>query len=158
MQNAKILDNVRKLMETISLIETIKEDGGSEVAKRFGAITKRFANMIMADGLINALLFAYSKAKYSGVMGIANSQRKKERIKYIRDNNVDTNKVWAVLIWMTIKILADAKFIQVDTNKLEEYDPLKILEKIEEKYSYIVIGYLIKHLELLAKIFDSYSR
>jgi len=152
MQNGKILDFLRDILSKISYKES------SEVAKKFATTTKRFANMIMADGLINALLFAYNKAKYNEVKNIVASQKQNQKIEYIKDDTVDTSRIWATLIWITIKILKKREIVNIDADEPEEYDPLTILEEIEKNFSPIVVGYLIKHLDLLAKIFDAHAQ
>ena len=139
------------------ILSKIKDMDNKELAGKLTRITKRLANMIMADGLLNALLFAYSKAKYKTIDEII-KEEDTSQIRLLDGEKVKEKKIWALMIWIVVKIFKKIGLLSnIDVKNLASYEPLNLLGEIRNVPTFAE-KYLIKNLDVLAKFFDAYSR
>ena len=119
-------------------------EGKSRQWKLLSNYSKRMENMILSDGLTKSLLFAFSKAKIANIDEVIKGFDNKS----IEYENSDSFR-WAIMIGILVceNFNRSTNILEV-LKKLHDggYGPIRVVE-----------SKLMLHLDILARLFESYS-
>ncbi len=140
------LDVAKRLNKYVNSIKNLDKDD----LKKLSNYAKRMSNMIMSDGLVRSILFAFSKAKIVNINVYISNINIKER-------SLNDSMRWAIVTGILInEYFSDC----IDPSK-KEIDLLVLLDKLhrgELGNIDILEQKIIQCLDTLSRILESYLR
>lgn len=138
------LDVAKRIIKYVESLQLADKDD----YKKLSNCAKRMSNMIMSDGLVRTILFAFSKAKI------------KEINNYLSNINVRSEKLSESKRWAVVTGIIVNEYLKAGIDQTGEADLLVILDRLNKGEMGdidILEQDIIRCLDTLSRIFESYS-